>query len=382
VVLALNYAEIPYEVIYDQEVLLSDLSQYNWIHMHHEDFTGQYGKFGAQYKNADWFKQQVAYDEEVAAKYGFAKVSELKLAVAKKLKQFVANGGHLFGMCSATDSYDIALAAEGMDLVKELYVSNSSDMDIAGKLNFNNTFAFYGFKLSRNPNEYEFSNIDTYGSRGYKGVFEKNDYFTIRNYSAKKDLLPTILTQDHQQSIKGFWGQTAGFDKKFIKPGVTIIGENSVYTDEARYLFGEFGKGTWSFFSGHDPEDYQHAVGDKPTDLSKHPNSAGYRIILNNVFLASIKPKQENNNALSDISVYPNPSTDGSFAVSFSSAETRNAKVRIFTLSGQLVLEKELMAQEGANQYRISTEGLASGIYQVEFSAGDFRESRKLVVGE
>jgi len=289
VTLVLTYAEIPYEVIYDEEVMTGKLPLYDWLHMHHEDFTGQYGKFYSMYHTAPWYQEQVRTDETMAKKLGFDKVSQMKLAVATKIKEFTAGGGFLFSMCSGTDSYDISLAAAGLDICESMYDGDGSTPNYNDKLNYDATFAFKGFKLTTNPMEYEFSNIDMTTVRR---VPRNEDVFTLFEFSAKWDPVPTMLCQNHEQVIKGFMGQTASFNSDYIKPGVLIMGENKA-ANEAKYIHGEIGKGTWTFFGGHDPEDYQHLVGDPVTDLSLHPNSPGYRLILNNVLFPAAKKKKQ-----------------------------------------------------------------------------------------
>lgn len=290
VTLALTYAEIPYEVVYDEEVIAGKLPLYDWLHLHHEDFTGQYGRFYSNYRNADWYIQDVQAQEDMARKLGFPKVSLLKLAVAKKIRDFVAGGGFMFAMCSATDSYDIALAAEGVDICENMFDGDGADQGMNTKLDYAKGFAFTDYKLSTNPYEYEFSEIDNQPPA--RRVTKEDDYFTLFEFSAKWDPVPTMLCQDHTQVVKGFMGQTTAFHKRFIQPGVLILGECKA-ADEARYIHGEFGKGTWTFFSGHDPEDYQHMVGDPQTDLALHPNSPGYRLILNNVLFPAAKKKKQ-----------------------------------------------------------------------------------------
>lgn len=292
VTLALTYAEIPYDVVYDKEILEGDLPKYDWLHLHHEDFTGQYGKFWAAYQNAAWYQEDVKSNEALAHELGFAKVSQMKLAVAKKIRDFVAGGGFLFAMCSAPDSYDIALAADGIDICQSPFDGDPADPNCNKKLNYDNCFAFTGFTVDLNPYDYSKSNIDTSPYRMQKyGITQQNDFFTLFDFSAKWDPVPTMLCQDHTKVIKGFWGQTTGFDESYIKPNVIIMGENKG-AHEARYIHGDFGKGTWTFYSGHDPECYQHHVGDPPTDLSLHPNSPGYRLILNNVLFPAAKKKK------------------------------------------------------------------------------------------
>ncbi len=288
VMLVLTYAEIPYDIVYDEEIIRGDLKKYDWLHLHHEDFTGQYGKFWGAYQNTQWYRDDVARNEENARKFGFSKVSELKLFVAKTIKQYVSNGGFLFAMCSATDSYDIALAAEGVDICDTPFDGDPADPNMQKKLDFDKTLAFRNFKLSSNPYEYEFSDIDVSTSRK---VPKDEDYFTLFEFSAKWDPVPSMLCQDHEMMIKGFMGQTTAFNKDLIKPGVLVMGENKS-ANEARYIHGELDKGTWTFYGGHDPEDFQHYVYDPPTNLDLHPNSAGYRLILNNVLFPAAKKKK------------------------------------------------------------------------------------------
>ena len=288
VTLVLTYAEIPYDVIYDAEILDGKLKDYDWLHLHHEDFTGQYGKFYAAYHNTPWYREQVRVNEEMAAKYGFKKVSKLKLAVAQTIKSYVLSGGFLFAMCSATDTYDIALAAQNTDICTAEFDHDPIDPQCQEKLDFSQTFAFQNFKISKNPYEYEFSNIDVSTTRK---VAKENDYFTLFEFSAKWDPVPTMLCQDHTSVIRGFMGQTTAFNKNVIKPNVLIMGENKS-ANEAKYIHGTYGKGTWTFYGGHDPEDYRHYVYDKPTDLKLHPNSPGYRLILNNILFPAAKKKK------------------------------------------------------------------------------------------
>lgn len=289
VTMALTYAEIPFEKIYDTDILEDKLIKYDWLHLHHEDFTGQYGKFYAAYHTAPWYVEEVQKNEAMAKKHGFAKVSALKLAVAKKIKAFVIGGGYLFAMCSATDSYDIALSADGLDICERMYDGDAADPQAQSKLNFGNTLAFKDFKLVTNPMEYEYSDIDMTTQRR---VPFNTDYFTLFTFSAKFDPVPSMLCQNHTTTIKGFMGQTTAFKSSRIKSSVTILGENKA-AGEARYIHGDMGKGTWTFYGGHDPEDYQHQVEDPPTDLSLHPNSPGYRLILNNVLFPAAKKKPQ-----------------------------------------------------------------------------------------
>lgn len=289
VTLALTYAEIPYDVVYDEEVMGGILPMYDWLHLHHEDFTGQYGKFWYAYRNAAWYQQDVANTERTAANLGFSKVSDLKTAVAHKIREFTSGGGYLFAMCSAPDSYDVALATDHIDICDVMFDGDPADKNINENLNYDNCFAFYNFKVNTNPYEYEISNIDVTNTRK---VSASNDFFTLFDFSAKWDPVPTMLTQNHEKVIKGFMGQTTAFNKSMVKPNVVLMGENKS-AGEAKYIHGEFGKGTWTFYGGHDPEDYQHLVGDPPTDLNLFPNSPGYRLILNNVLFPAAKKKKQ-----------------------------------------------------------------------------------------
>lgn len=288
VTMVLEYAEIPYDKIYDSAIIMGALPKYDWLHLHHEDFTGQYGKFYAAFHNYPWYKEQVAGLEADAKSLGFNKVSQMKLAVATNLQNFVIGGGFLFTMCSGTDSFDIALAAKNTDICDAIFDGDADDPNCQTKLDFNNTFAFKDFVLERNPMEYEYSNID--GTRLHTRN-ESSDKFTLFEFSAKWDVVPTMLTQNHTDVIDGFMGQTTDFKKDLIKPNVLILGENKAL-GTARYIHGELGQGTWTFYGGHDPEDFEHRVGDPPTDLNLHPNSPGYRLILNNILFPAAKKKK------------------------------------------------------------------------------------------
>lgn len=289
VTMVLTYAEIPYDVLYDEEIIGGKLPMYDWLHLHHEDFTGQYGKFYAMYHNAAWYQEEQRNSEEMAKKLGFNKVSQLKLGVAKRIKDFTLGGGFLFAMCSATDSYDIALSAEGIDICESMFDGDPSDKNATAKLDFSKTFAFRNYKLEMNPYVYEYSNIDAPVPRR---VPQQSDLFVLFDFSAKWDPVPSMLCQNHEQIIKGFMGQTTAFVKDYVKPGILVMGENK-NLNEARYIHGVVGNGMFTFFGGHDPEDYQHLVGDPPTDLNLHPNSPGYRLILNNILFPAAKKKKQ-----------------------------------------------------------------------------------------
>ncbi len=288
VTLVLTYAEIPYDAIYDKEIIDGKLADYDWLHLHHEDFTGQYGKFYGAYRYAAWYQEQQAESEEMAKTFGFEKVSELKLYVAKTIKAYVQNGGFLFAMCSASDTYDIALAAEGVDICDGVFDGDPMDPQAQSKLDYSKTFAFKDFTITKNPLEYEHSDIDVSHTRK---VAENDDYFALFEFSAKWDPVPTMLCQNHTSLIKGFMGQSTAYNKDKVKSNVLIMGENKA-ANETRYLHGEFGQGTWTFYGGHDPEDFRHYVYDEQTELELFPNSPGYRLILNNVLFPAAKKKK------------------------------------------------------------------------------------------
>jgi hypothetical protein len=291
VTLALTYAEIPYEKIYDKDILQNELENYDWLHLHHEDFTGQYGKFYGNYRNAAWYITEQHTQEQLAAELGFKKVSELKLAVAKKIRDYVLSGGFLFAMCAATDSYDIALAAEETDICQPPFDHDPMDPAFAGKLKYKQSFAFKDFKLNPDPYVYEFSDIDIPPSYDALSIDPTRDYFSLFEFSAKFDPVPCMLTQNHESLIKGFMGQTTAFDRDRIKQHVLIMGETK-NTDRVKYIHGNVGRGTFTYYGGHDPEDYRHYIGDPPTNLDLHKNSPGYRLILNNVLFPAAKKKE------------------------------------------------------------------------------------------
>ena len=288
VTLVLTYAEIPFTAIYDEEVLSDQLLLYDWLHLHHEDFTGQYGKFYSAYKNVPWYIEQKKEAETLARKLGYSKVSQEKGAVAKKIRDFVIGGGFMFAMCSATDSFDIALAADGVDICEAMFDGDASEGNYQAKINYSNSFAFKDFILERRPEQYEFSDIDMTSKRQ---VPMDKDYFTLMEFLAKWDPIPSMLCQNHTQLVKGFMGQTTAFSAPLIKSNVMVMGTCEL-NGEARYIHGQKGKGMFTFYGGHDPEDYQHQVGDPPTVLDLHPNSPGYRLILNNVLFPAARKKK------------------------------------------------------------------------------------------
>ena len=289
VTMVLTYAEIPFDVIYDEEVLNDKLILYEWLHLHHEDFTGQYGRFYGAFRTTPWYVNGKLQAEKSAKKLGFNKVSKLKLAVSKKIRNFVIGGGFMFAMCSATDSFDIALSADDVDIAESMFDGDPSESNYQSKINFNKTFAFKDFNLIRNPTTYEFSTIDMTTKRL---IPKTSDYFSLIEFSAKWDQVPTMLTQNHTQLVKGFMGQTTSFDRSTIKSNILVLGENRT-NREAKYIHGTKGKGMFTFYGGHDPEDYTHRVGDPKTELELHKNSPGYRLILNNVLFPAAKKKKE-----------------------------------------------------------------------------------------
>ena len=291
VTLALTYAEVDYETLWDEEVHLGKLEKYDWLHLHHEDFTGQYGKFYRSHRNSQWYKDQKTQFENVAKKLGYESVHQQKKGVARIIKDYVGNGGFLFAMCSATDSYDIALAMKNADGAYSVFDGTPIDPNIQSKLDYNQCFAFTDFKLLSDPMIYEFSDIDLPSSNNPITRGAEADYFSLFEFSAKYDPVPTMLTQNHVSIVKGFMGQTTGFDKDKVKNHIVIMGEDPS-TNQVKYLHGNFGKGTFTFYGGHDPEDYQHFVGDPPTDLSLHRNSPGYRLILNNILFPAARKKE------------------------------------------------------------------------------------------
>jgi len=290
VTMAMEYAEVKYDKLWDEEVLDSKLAEYDWLHLHHEDFTGQYGKFFASASGQSWYIQQVSLLESTARKLGYAKVSDLKHAVVEKIREFIAAGGFMFAMCSATDTYDIALATENTDIADAVFDGDPFDPNANDKLDYSRCFAFENFTVSLNPYEYEYSDIDVDINQVL--ATEASDYFTLFEFSAKYDPVPTMLTQCHVNVVRGFLGQTTGFRKEHIKKSVTILAEREG-TNQVRYIHGNYGRGTFTWYAGHDPEDYRHAVGDPPTDLNLHPTSPGYRLILNNILFPAAKKKKQ-----------------------------------------------------------------------------------------
>lgn len=289
VTMVMTYAEIPYDVVFDQEVLDGKLPEYDWLHLHHEDFTGQFGKF-FHFKDQPWYIAQRLEAEGITKKYGYTKVPQMKLAVVKKIRDFCLGGGYLFAMCNATDTYDIALAAQNTDMVDAFYDGDAFDPNVNNKLDYSETMAFRNFQVYTNPYMIEFSNIDNQPEE--RGLSEHNDYFSLFQFSAKYDPIPTMLTQNHLNVIKGFMGQTTAFKKAYLKPEVVVMAEAKA-AGEARYIHAPYGRGFFTFYGGHDPEDYRHEIGEEPTDLNLHPNSAGYRLILNNILFPAAKKKKQ-----------------------------------------------------------------------------------------
>ena len=288
--LALEYAEVPHDVIYDDAVLNGKLEQYDWLHLHHEDFTGQFGKF-IRYRNEPWYIQKQKRARELAREHGYRKVSRLKLGVARRIRDYVSRGGFMFSMCSGTETFDIALAAHQTDIVPEAYDGDPVDPNALQQLDYSATLAFTDFRPNLNAQEYTHSNIDV-GPPPARIRDPSLDYFTLFDFSAKWDPVPTMLTQNHVATVKGFVGQTTAFRRDLVKESVTVLAKPPE-RDQVRYVHGTLGQGTFTFYAGHDPEDYQHFVGDPPTDLSLHPNSPGYRLILNNILFPAAKKKKQ-----------------------------------------------------------------------------------------
>ena len=291
VTLALTYAEVPYDVLWDKEVFDEKLARYDWLHLHHEDFTGQYGKFYKNYRSASWYIEQKKQYETISRDLGFDSVHKQKKALAQIIKNYIGGGGFLFAMCSATDSFDIALATQNTDAAHEAFDGSPIDVDLEKKIDYNNTLAFYDFSIITNPMIYEYSDIDFPQSENINAKGAEADFFTLFDFSAKYDPVPAMLTQNHSKTIKGFMGQTTGFRRDIVKKHILIMGED-VTSPQVKYIHGNYGKGTFTFLGGHDPEDYQHFVGDPQTDLSLYKNSPGYRLILNNILFPAAKKKE------------------------------------------------------------------------------------------
>ncbi|MGM0506560.1 MAG: asparagine synthetase B [Bacteroidota bacterium] len=288
--LALDYAEVPYERIYDRDVLDGSLDSFDWVHLHHEDFTGQHGKFWSLYNQSPWYIESVRYQNQLAEELGYASVSSLKRSVAQRIRSYVVQGGYLFAMCSGPNTLDIALAAGELDIVAEPFDGDPPDEQVNDHLDYSNTFAFENFQIETDPYEYRHGTIDIEPDLDRRT--EELDYFTLFDFSPEWDPVPAMLTQNHESSIRGFFGQTTAFRSEVIKSSVTVLGEASGRR-EVKYLYGRLGEGTFTFYAGHDPEDYTHRVNDPPTDLSLHPNSPGYRLILNNILFPAAEPPRQ-----------------------------------------------------------------------------------------
>ncbi len=376
VTLALTYAEIPFDKLYADEVLKGDLDKYDWLHLHHEDFTGQFGKFWAQFRTAPWYQNDQSSAERLAKKNGFKKVQQLQLAVVKKISAFVASGGNLFAMCSATDTYDIALASEGVDICETQFDNDPMDPDAQKKLNFKNCLAFRDFTLVTSPYEYEYSNID---NTNFRRIAKDADHFTLAHFPAKLDQVPAMLCQNHVTTIKGFMGQTTAFRNEVLKPGVLVMGE-SKELNEARYIHGDYGKGTWTFYGGHDPEDYQHSVGAPPTNLAFHTASPGYRLILNNLLCPAAKkkevpivelkqkaespeqPLQPTITATDKIQLTPNPANDEVLLTP--PLNMKEANVVVTNATGKEVINKAY----SSFPVHIDLKSLSEGVYLIQLN--------------
>jgi hypothetical protein len=372
VTLALTYAGIDYTTIYDREMLTQDLGQYDWIHLDHEDFTGQYNKWQSLYANADWYKSEIAQSEAIAKSLGYAKVSQLKLAVAKKFRSYVENGGQLFAMCSGTDAMDIALAADGVDIVP-LADGDPADANANAKLNFNNTFAFQNFTIDLNPNSLSYSNISL--STAAK---TKTDKFNLTAIDAKKDLIGAMLVQDHVSSVNEFLGISTAFKNQYIKPSVQILGGTAT---DSKYLHGQLGRGYFTFYAGHDPECFMHTVGTPATKLENFKQSAGYRLILNNALSPAVTDNTLGVTNLAQINVktYPNPFVN-SFTVEVNSDEAKQAILSVYNLTGQVIITDNVNSETGTFSKTYNTAGFPSGLYIVEISNAKGSISKSLLV--
>lgn len=372
VTLGLTYAGIPFDKLYVSEVLAGDLGKYDWLHLHHEDFTGQYGRFWIQYKDSAWYRADCRATEQLAARYGYKKVAQMQLAMVKKIREFVGAGGNLFAMCSATDTYDIALAANGTDICDSPYDGDGIAPNAQSRLNFSNCFAFTGFTLSTARYEYEYSTID---NTNFRFVPESTDYFTLLPFPARFDPVPSMLCQNHTKRIKGFMGQTTAFRKENLKPDVLLMGHRKD-VHEARYIHGKYKEGTWTFYGGHDPEDYEHKVGEPPTDLDLHPNSPGYRLILNNVLcLASGKKDVPAVVCCGTMTTAaPVPVAPAAMPVRITPGSSGSSLV-ISVADGQLIEQVALVNKDGnealtrkynASKITIDMDGLAPGLYNIK----------------
>jgi hypothetical protein len=362
----LVYSGIPFDVVYDTEVLQGDLSGYDWLHLHHEDFTGQHNKFYSGFNRAQWYTDEVTADDAVAKANGFTKTADMKLAVALRMKTFVSNGGFLFAMCTATETFDIALAANGTDISSFLLDGDPFDPDYKSKLNFENCLAFRNFTISTNAYEFSHSNIDTYGTRMSQGVTEANDFFTLNYFDVKTNQEEAMLVQNHVTSVKGFWGATTGFNTAFIKSDVDILAANSVSAaNEARYLHGNLGKGMWTYYGGHDPEDYQHRVEEPAPDMNLHGNSPGYRLILNNVLFQSIRTQEETHQ---QFSAYPSPASTN-LTVNYTLEENATGTLNIYDATGKAVHSQVL--SEGTNTVTVDVTSMPVGSYLWSISSKD-----------
>ena len=399
VTLALTYAEIPFDKIYADEVLHGALDNYDWLHLHHEDFTGQYGKFWAAYHNASWYQDDVRAEEQLATKNGYRKVSQMQVAVVKKIREFIVSGGNMFAMCTATDTYDIAQAADSIDICESQFDGDPADADIQTRLNYKKCLAFTKFLVFTDPYYNEFSTID---NTLFRKVTKEQDFFTLASFPAKYDIVPAMLCQNHTSVIKGFMGQTTAFRKDVLKPGVLVMGDFKE-AGEARYIHGELGKGAWTFYGGHDPEDYQHMVGNPPTNLNYYRSSPGYRLILNNVLCpaakkkdiptviikdttnrqkqpvaeltpspvpvsprkeqATIKAPEKTENSAPKVKIEAN-AANNEMIISYLSGDRKIEKVVMMDVSGKKVLEKTF------NDYvvHVSLADLSPGIYLLEIN--------------
>lgn len=351
----LNYAGIPFDVLYDSEVLKGDLSKYDWLHLHHDDFTGQHGRY-FMFRDTPWFQAEVADDDACAKQNGFTKVSQMKLAVAQKMKTFVSNGGFLFAMCSATETFDVALSAAGTDICSELYDGDTYDPEFASKLNFENCLAFQNFTVRTGGFNFKHSTIDTYQARTGRGVTEANDWFSLSAFDVNTQQTQAMLVQNHTNTIKGFWGATTAFDMPCVKKNVDVLAANAA-ANEARYIHGNLGEGMWTFYGGHDPEDYQHRFEEPAPDMNLFPNSPGYRLILNNVMFQSTRTVEEIHQSFS---AYPSPAST-TFTINYTLDENTDGVLNIYDATGKVAYSQVL--QSGSSTATIDVSGLTTGNY-------------------
>lgn len=289
VTLALTYAQVEYDTVWDREVIHGALAEYDWLHLHHEDFTGNYAKFFSTFADEPWYRRQVIESRRAAEKLGFPDVQTCKKAVAATIARWVAEGGFLFAMCSAADSLDIALATQGVDIVCAPVDGTPMDPQAQEKLDTSATLAFEDFRLVTDPMTPEVADIDV--SPGRTAMVSHGEVFELFEFSARQDPIPTMLTQCHVGQVADFLGQTTAFRRDTLKDRVVVLGDFPG-RDKVKYIHGSYVKGTFTYLAGHDPEDYAHIIGEDATDLSLHRHSPGYRLILNNILFPAARTRE------------------------------------------------------------------------------------------